>query len=186
MRAVGLLRMAYPPPVIDEPVVRLRPLRFGDDGAEPRLHLIGRAACGEPQAVGDAENVRIHGDGVAAERERVHDVRRLSPHARERTELFLRRRHFAAEFLHDIARSGEDVRRFVVIKPARKDLLFKLLLREREHLLRGVVRAEEFRRHLVDALVRTLCGEHDGDEQLVRRSKVQRGRRVGVQPFQFR
>ena len=60
--------------VPDEPVMRLRPIFFGDERHEPLFHFEGRLAEGESETVGDAEDVRIDGDGVAAEGERVDDV----------------------------------------------------------------------------------------------------------------
>ena len=58
------LRMADLSSVPDEPVMRLRPIFFGNERHEPLFHFEGRFAGGEPQAVGDAEDVRIDGDGV--------------------------------------------------------------------------------------------------------------------------
>ena len=161
--------------------MRLRPILFGDERHEPFFHFEGRLAGGEPQTVGDAEDVRIDGDGVAAEGERVDDVGGLPAHARERFELFARGGHFAAEAFQNISGSGEDVRRLVVIEPAGEDVCFEFFLREGEHLFGRVVLAEEDLRHLVDALVRALRGEHDGDEELVGRSELQGGARVGIE-----
>ena len=120
MCAVWSLRMAYAPSVEDEQMVRTRPTLFGDDGAQSFFHLLRRLPAGKPQAVGNAEHMRVHRNGVPAERDRIDDVRRLSAHPSKRAQLPERGGHFACVFFDDIARSGQDMRRLVVVKPARK------------------------------------------------------------------
>ena len=78
------------------------------------------------------------------------------------------------------------MRRLIMVEPARVDIFFQLLLRKEQHFLRRVVLLEELFRHLIDALVRTLRGENDRDEQLVGRAEFQRGNGVRIQRFELR
>ena len=124
--------------------------------------------------------MRIHGDRVPVKGDGIDDVRRLSAHARKRTQLFQRGRDLAAEFFQNVARGGQDMLRLVMIETAGIDIFLQLLLRKREHALRRVIALKQHARHLVDALVRALRGQDDRDEQLVRRAEFERGRGVGI------
>ena len=181
VRAVGSLRMAYPPSVVDEPMMRARPLFLGNDLAQALFHFFGRTACGKPQTVGNAENVGVHRNGVASERNRIDDVRRLSPDARQRAQLFERGRHFPAELFQNIARGRQNMRRLIMVEPARIDVFFQRFLRKAQHFFGRIVFAEKFRRHFIDALVRALRRKNDGDEQLVRRAETKRRSRVRIE-----
>ncbi len=70
--------------VPDQKMMRRRPLRFRNDVHQPVFHLIGRFPFCKTQSVGAAEHVRIHGDRVAAECDRINDVRGLTSDARKR------------------------------------------------------------------------------------------------------
>ena len=126
--ACGPLGMAHFPPVPNEEVVRSRPILLWDRLHEPFLDGAGRLALGKPEAVGDAEYMGIHRNGIAAEGDGVYDVGSLSPDARKRLEGYKVVRDFPAEFGYDIRSCREDVRRLAVIEPAGVDILLQFLL----------------------------------------------------------
>ena len=178
--AVGFLRMADAPAVPDQPMVRLRPILLRNGLFELLLRFERVFRVREAQAVAHAENVRIHGDGVLIEPHGRNDVGRFLSHTRQRFEFGKAFGHLSAEFFHDVARGGTNVRRLTLVKTARKDALFQLFLREREHRFGRVVLFEKFRRHLVHPLVGTLCRQNDRDEQFVSGVIMQGGARARV------
>ena len=130
--AGGALRVTDAPSVINKIVVRLRPLGFGYGFAKPFFDFGGSISFGNPQPVRNPEHVRVDGNRVAPERNRVYDVRRFLSHARKRLQVIEIIGHFAAEFFEYVARGGKYVRRFVFIEPAGKNVFFKLLLTQPE------------------------------------------------------
>ena len=144
---------------------------------------VGR--IGQPQPVGDAEDVRIHGDGVRAERTAHHDVRRLAPHTGQGFQCVVVGGHLAAEADGQLPRHQHEVFGLVVKQAAGLDDRLDLRrfgLRQRRRV--GIGGKERGRDH-IHLDVRALGGEHHGDEQLKRIGEVQRGPRVGVQPRQL-
>ena len=95
--ARGFARGADAAAVVDQPVVRAAPLIFGNGLHELMLGLEHIRRVRQPQPIGDAENMRIDGDGVLAERAAHDDVRRLASHARQGFQSVVIRGHFAAE-----------------------------------------------------------------------------------------
>ena len=185
MGAVGLLGMTNFSSVPNEPVVRLRPFFLGDDLHEPLFHLFGRFPDGKPRSVRNAEHVRIDGDRIPAEGDRINDVGRLSPHAREALQFFQTIGNLSAEFLDNIARGGENVSRLVAIKSAGEDVLFELFLREREHAFGGIVLLKEHFRHFIDPFVRALCGKDDRYQKFVWGLVQERRLGAEIEPFEL-
>ena len=66
---------------------------------KPLFHFRGSPAFCQPQTVADAEHVRIHGDGVAAERHGVYHVGSLFAHARKTHQILDNIGHLAPEML---------------------------------------------------------------------------------------
>lgn len=171
--------------MIDQPVVRAAPLALRDVLHELMLGFEHVGRIGQPQPVGDAEDVRIHGDGVRAERTAHHDVRRLAPHTGQGFQRVVVGGHLAAEADGQLPRHQHEVFGLVVKQAAglddRLDLRrFGFCQRRRV----GIGGKERGRDH-IHLDVRALGGEHHGDEQLKRIGEVQRGPRVGVQPRQL-
>ena len=121
--AVGLLRVTDSSAVIDEPMMRFRPIGFRNGLMQSVLHLRGRLSLGEPQAVADAEHMGIHGDGVAAERDGIHHVRGLAAHPREAHEIFDIVGDVSAEASENISARGKDMFRLGLVKSAGKDIV---------------------------------------------------------------
>ena len=70
--------------------------------------------------------------------------------------------------------------RFRLVKPAGKDILFQLLLRQRAHGFGRGMFLEQFFRHFVYSLVRALRGENDRHQKLVGAFVVKGGTGVGI------
>src|SRR3546814_8018516 len=66
--------------------------------------------------MGDAEDVRIDGDGMFAERGVEHDVRRLATDARQRFERFAIPWYFAAVQVQYLSTQADDVLRLGLIQ----------------------------------------------------------------------
>ena len=171
--------------MVDQPVVRAAPLIFGNGLHELMLGLEHIRRVRQPQPIGDAENMRIDGDGILAERAAHDDVRRLASHTRQGFQSVMIRGHFAAEAGDQLPRHQHKVFGLVVEQAAGLDIrfdLFRFGLGQSRRV--GIGREKRGRNH-VDFHIRTLSGENHGDEQLKRIGKVQRGFRVWIQPRQL-
>ena len=135
------------------------------------LRLLRSLGFCDAETVGHAEDVGVHGDGVAAVGDGVDDVRRLAPHSAEFHQSLSVRRHPA--HLHDGRGRFFDGFRFVVVEPAGENEFFQLLRRHGDELFRRRRVTEKLRGDHVDAPVRALRGKDDRDEQLERRAEVQ-------------
>ena len=102
--AVGLLRMANPSAVEYQPVVGFAPIALWNNLFKLLFGLFGSVGVRKPQAVLNAEHVRVNGYGVAAEGHGVDDVCRLLSHARKTFKPFVFGGHFSSEFFNYIAR----------------------------------------------------------------------------------
>ena len=147
------------------------------EAALDREHVL---AWREAGAVGDPEDVRVDRDRRLPERGVEHDVRRLATHARQALERLAHFGHPPAVLALDDFGRGDQVLRLVAVEPDGAHVGNESV--DAEHSDRGerVRDREELLRDLVDALVRGLCGQHDGDQQLERARVVELGRRVGV------
>lgn len=155
--AIRLLGMAHAAAVINQPMVRPRPILFRHRAVQPRLHLGGRIPLRQPQAVADAEHVGVHGDGVPAESDGIHDVRRLFPDAREAHQLLHGAGDLAAEAFENVAAGGQNMHRLRLVQAAGKDVFLQFLLREPAHGGGGRVLLKQLFRHLVHPLVRCIA-----------------------------
>ena len=91
----------------NERVGRPRPALGRHRLAQLLLDLDRIVAFGDADAVGDAQHVPIDRAARDAERVAEHDVRGLSPHARQRDERVHRRRHLAAVMLDQRPRHAD-------------------------------------------------------------------------------
>lgn len=161
--------------VKDEPVVG----RWDDIGrdvankflfhAERRGALFGN----EPYAVADTKDVCIHSHACFLENDGLNDVGRLAAHAGKALELLARRGYFSAKLAEKHLRHAHEMARLGVGITDTANVFVDDFGRGTGHCFgRGVV-PEEARRYEVNALVRTLCAENDGNEQLKRIFVVQ-------------
>jgi len=110
-------------------------------------------AAGEAGAVGDAKDVRIHGDRAFAEDFHQHDVCGLAPDARERLQRVALARHFAIVLIDQSLRERDDVFGFVAPEPDRFDVIRDPLFAELQHLRRRIRDLKQWPSRAVDAFV---------------------------------
>src|SRR3546814_11640231 len=94
--------------------------------------------------IGDAEDVRIDGDGMFAERGVEHDVRRLATDARQRFERFAIPWYFAAVQVQSLSTQADDVLRLGLIQADGLDVFLQPSFAQRRDLLRRVGPREPF------------------------------------------
>ena len=146
--------------------MRRTPLFARNHLHQPLLHRERRLAHSELQAIRYAKNVRIDGDGGAAEGDARHDVRRLPADARQFEECIIVGRHLAAELLDERAARRHDILRLIAEKSAVLYFLFKARKPQGDDGRRRRRLLEEPCRRDVHALVRALRRQDDGDQQL--------------------
>src|SRR5262245_28901658 len=78
----GLSRQTCTPTMSLQEVAGAGPLRAGQDLDELVVNPVRIVGAGEPQTLGDAKHVRVHGDRRLAEGVAQHDVGRLEPDTR--------------------------------------------------------------------------------------------------------
>ena len=159
----------------EEPIVGGGNVGLGDVAAQGHLGGVGGGARGgyEAEAVADAEDVGVHGEGGLAEGYGLDDVGGLAAYAGEAGEFFEGGGYLAAEVADEHAGEAYEVAGLVVGVGDGLDVGQHVLLRGCGHGGGGGVGAEEGGRHLVDALVGALGGEHHGYEELERGGVVE-------------
>jgi hypothetical protein len=141
--------------------------RLGHDLLELGFDFIRRFARREAGTVTDSKNMRVDGERFFPERSVEHHIRRLAPHSGERLQLFARMRDLAVKSVDQRRAERNDVLRFGVEQADCLDRVAQRVLAEIEHPP-GIVDAVEQRpAGSIDARVRRLSGEHDGNEQSV-------------------
>ena len=108
-------------------MVRVRPFLLGKDGPQLFFHAVRGGGIGKADAVGDAEDVGVHGDLVVAKGGQKAPRPPSSALRRQGHQLRARGGHLAAVFLRDGAAGGDDVLRLVAVEAAFADLRFQLL-----------------------------------------------------------
>ena len=149
-------------------MVGMSQIFLGNRLQEPELDLERSLAGRELQPVGDAEEVRVDGNGRLLEGDVEHDVRRLAADARQGFQRLPLGRNFPAVPLEQELRQGDHVLRLVAKEANRLDVVANLVLAESDHFLRRVGEREQRARRLVDAGVGRLGRENDRYEQRVR------------------
>jgi hypothetical protein len=163
--------------VQDQPVVRIAAEGLGHDLLELRFDLVHGLAWGEARAVADAEDVGVDGKCFLAERSVEDDVGRLAADARQRLQLFPSSRHFTAVGVDQRLREGDDIPGLGVEEADGLDCLAERVLSHIDHLPGRLDAGEDRPAGNVDAGIRGLRGQNDGDEQLIGISRLQLGRR---------
>jgi hypothetical protein len=163
--------------VQDQPVVSIAAEGLGHDPFELRFDLIDILARREAGSVADPEDVRVDGERLLPKRGVENDVGRFAAYSRKFLELFPRPRNLAAMLVDQRLAEGEDVLGFGVEQADRLDRFAQLLLAQFDHVAwRFYVLKQRLGRD-IDARVRGLRGEHDGDEQLKGIGRFELGRR---------
>lgn len=116
--AQGLPRITDMAAEPDHPVVDLAPFGLREQFDQILFDVHGIGMLGEPEAPGDALDVRVHGKAlVDAESAPQDHVGRLAGHAGQFDEVLHGVGRFAVEFLHDELRGGDEVFCLAVIEP---------------------------------------------------------------------
>jgi hypothetical protein len=89
--------------VQDQPVVGVLEELLGHQPQQAQLHRQRRLALGDARAVGDAEDVRVHGHGGLAEGGVEHHVGGLAADAGQGLQRLAVPRHLAAVLVHQHA-----------------------------------------------------------------------------------
>ena len=161
----------------DQPVVRIAAEGLGDDLLKPGLDLVDGLAGREPGPVADPEDVGVDREGFLAERGVEDDIGGLAPDAGKGLQLLAGSWDLAAMTVDERLAQGDDVLRLGVEKANRLDCVSKIVLAKIDHLLRRLDVLEEWTAGDVDADVRRLGGQYDGDQQLVGIGRFELGRR---------
>jgi hypothetical protein len=164
----------------DQPVVRIAPERLRDDPVEPGLDLVRSLARRQAGPIAHPEHVRVDRKRLFSEGRVEHDVRRLAPDAGQRLQLLAGARDFTAILIDQRAAERDYVLRLGVKQSDCLDCLSQPVLAQRDHLLGGTDMLEQGPGRDIDARVRRLRREHDGDEKRVRVRVLELGRRRGV------
>ena len=124
------------------------------------------AAGGESEPFGDAEDMGVHCHGGLIPYDRADHVRRLASYALQRLQVVDGRGHLAVVDLDQALLHLYQVFGFGTRVTDGLDVLEQFVGIGIGHGFGCRVGGKEIRRHHVDALVRTLRGEHDGHEAL--------------------
>jgi len=167
--------------VADQQVGERLPVVLGNEVHQLRLDFPLVRLLGESEPPGKADHVSVDGDpldDVVAVLE--DDVRGLATHAREVREFVHRVGHLAAVLGDDRLAGRDDPARLLVRVGDRPDVLGEFVLASRDVVPGGLVRLEEVRGHLVDALVGALRREDHGHQQFQSGVEIERDGRIGI------
>src|SRR5438093_9517509 len=106
-------------PVSRQEVGRQGPLPPGQDVDQLVVDLVGILGAREPQTLGDAEDVGVHGDRLLVEGVTEDDVGRLEADTRQRRQLVPRPRHRAAVALDQRPRHADERARLGAVEARR-------------------------------------------------------------------
>ena len=152
----------------------------GHDFQQLMLHFLDILARGQAGAVGDPEDVGVHGDGGVAEGNVQDDVGGLAADARQGFEGGAVIGHFAAMLVDEDLAHGQQVLRLVAEEPDGADGFGDVLQPQLDHGLRGGGQRKEPSGDDVDALVGGLGREQHGGQQLIGAAVFQFGLGIGV------
>ena len=171
-------------PEEDDLEVQAYPRGLREDRFQVALRALDRGAVREPPALRETVDVRVDGERGDAEGLREDDARGLVADARQRLELLEGARDLPAVLFDEDPREPGDRLRLRGGEAAGPDEVVDLLDGELRHLPERVRAREERRGHEVDARVRRLRGEQDGDEEREGVAVAERDRRVRVDPVE--
>lgn len=150
----------------------------GDMALELHLYAIGRrTGLGyQTEAVADAEDVSVDGEGGLTEGDGLDDIGGLAPYSGDLGEFFQGGRHLTAEAFHEGLAESHEVLGFVVGVTHTLNVFIDHFRCSNSQGFGGRIIVEEAWRDLVDALVGALCGEHNSYEEF---------KRIGIVEFGF-
>ena len=131
------------------------------------LDLLGGLALGEAGAVADAQDMRVHREGLLPEPAIEHDIGGLAAHAGQADEILARVGHLAAIFVDQQLAERDHVLGLGIEQADGLDVLLQPVFAQGEHRLRRLDCAEQRAGRLVDADIGCLRGERDRHHQLV-------------------
>ena len=170
--------------VLDHLVGKLHPTLLGDEWHEVELDLHRVLFFGEPQALGDPAEMRVHKDTRHPEGVPQDHVGGLAAHPRQLHQLLQGPRHLAVEFFHQHLAEALDALGLVVKKAGGADHLFEIgqgglgIVRGR-----GVF-GKEGGGHLVHPDVRALRRQHRGHQHLQGILEIQGDVGLGIMAVQ--
>ena len=141
------------------------------------FHLVGRVVlfCNKPQTVTYAEYMGIYCHCRLAEGHALDDVGRLAPYARQVQQQVHVRRHFAVvPFCQHPCHLHQMVSLRVRVRDTLDEFQHVVHLCLRHCPCVGVM-TKQLGRHLIDALVGTLCTQYDRHQQLEHTTELQFG-----------
>lgn len=150
------------------------------DPVELCLDLIDIFSRRESRSVADTEDMRVDGERLLSKRRVENDVGRLAAYSRKFLELFPRPRNFTAVLVDQRLAECDDILRFGVEQSDGLDRFAQLFFAKIQHLPRRFHLFEQGLGRDIYAGVGRLRREHDRDEQLVRVSRFELGRRGGI------
>lgn len=152
--------------MVNELVREGDPVVLRDNLHQLLLDLLRRVAFGQAEAMGDAEDMRVHDNAFGfAKRNAKNDVGGLACCAGDGDELSESLRNLALEFGDDLSSRALDRFGLVAVEAGGADEGLKLGQRCFGHCCWGREALEEFRRHHVHAHVSALGGEDCRDKQ---------------------
>lgn len=138
-----------------------------NDFFELGLNLIDGFAGREASAVADSKDMSVDREGFFAKSGVEHNIRSLASDPGEQLELVPGARYLVSEAIDQRPAERDDILRFGVEQADRLDCLAKSFFSEINHLLRCFDALKERSGCAIDAGVRGLGREHDGDQQSV-------------------
>src|SRR5207245_1718093 len=157
-----------------------RPLPPGQHFHELVMDLVGVFGAGEPEPLGDPEDVGVHGDRRLAEGISQDDVGRLEADPRQRRQRVARPGNLAPVALDQRPRHADDRARLRAKEARRVDQALERPEIGLRPVARRPVLCEERGRHPVHALVCALGGQDRRDQELERVREVEGDLRVGI------
>jgi hypothetical protein len=157
--------------------MRIAPEGLRYELLELRFDVVDRLARRETGAVADAEDVRVDGEGLFAERAVEHDVRCLAADTGKGLKFLARPRDIAVD---QRFAERDDVLRLSVEQADGLNSLTQRFFAEIHHLPRSLDPFEKRPGGDVHACICRLGGQDDGYEQLIGIARLQLGRRRRV------
>lgn len=147
----------------DEPVMGVEHEFIGHAFEQVLLDLIDIFARREAGAVGNAEDMCIHGHCGLAEDDVQNNIGGFAPDAGEFDQIFAGLGDFACVITNQDFGHGDDVFGLIVVQADCFDVLFEAIKAQIQHLARGVGDCEEVLCGAVDAFVCGLGGQCYGN-----------------------
>jgi len=181
LRAVGLAGFAHVATMQDQPVVgTVLPVR-GDELHQAVFNFADGLAGGQADAVGDAEDVGVHGNRRFAKDGVEDDVGGLAAHAGEGFEGGAVVRDFACVAVKQLPTGGDDVFGLGVVQTNGGDMALQACFAEFQDSLRGVGNGKQAPGGFVDADISRLCRKNHRDQEFKWGAVFKLGRRLRVE-----